>query len=226
MAEETQQKTQLPDAEDLGLEEIQTLKEREDKLVTLWQRRFTQSESFRRPYMARNLRMYKLYRAYRDAANYAYGTNLMPPTGFQIIETVKPRLASAQMKINIYPRDEQNMNNKDGIEKWDDLVEYDLQEMEFDDEKILWINAQLMLGNGVAQLFWKGKTPGWEIVDNWLFYPDPKAQNRLKNSRWEIKQSFKSKAVIESEEKERGDNTLYTVKEEKDGKIEDVSLIA
>jgi len=225
MAEETQKQTQLPDAEDVGLDEVRTLKEKEQTLVTLWQKRFTQSESFRRPYLARNLRMYKLYRAYRDAANYAYGTNLMPPTGFQIIETVKPRLASAQMQVNIYPRNEENIDNKEGIEKWDDLVEFDLQEMEFDDEKILWINAQLIFGNGVAQIFWEGKTPGWEIVDNWLFYPDPKAQNRLKNSRWEIKQSFKSKAVIEAEEKKRGDNPLYTVKEEKDGVMEVIPLI-
>lgn len=217
MAEETQTKTQLPDAEDLGTEDQNTPEKREQALVSLWTKRFKQAEEFRRPYIARNLRMYKLYRAYRDASNYAYGTNLMPPTGFEIIETIKPRLASSQMKVNIYPRDEANRENPDSIERWDDLVEYDLQEMGFDDEKILWINAQLMFGNGVAQIYWEGKTPGMEIVDNWLFYPDPKAQNRLKNSRWEIKQSFKSKAVIEQEEKERGDNPLYSIEVEVQG---------
>ena len=181
----------------------------------MWASRFTRAETFRRPFIDRNLRMYKLYRAYRAASNYAYGTSLMPPTGFEIIETVKPRLASAEIKINLYPTKQENENSP-SIKQWDDLLEYDLQVMEFDDKKIEWINAQLMFGNGILQIMWDGDEDGdpyIEIVDNFLFYPDPQAMKRLKNSRWEIKQGFKSKAVIERDEKKRGEDPLYTVME-------------
>lgn len=208
---ETRPDTKLPDAEDLKLGEELSEKEKRDNIVTLWTKRFTQAEAFRRPYIEKNLRMYKLYRAYREAVNYAYGTNLMPPTGFEIIETVKPRLASAKIKVNIYPTKKEDLNNP-SIDRWDDLVAYDLQVTGFEDKKIEWINAMLMYGNGVMQIMWTGRNPEIEVVDNWLFYPDPKAGKRLKNSRWEIKQSFKSKAQIEKEEKKRGDNPLYIYK--------------
>lgn len=215
------EKTQLSDAADLQVDDYRDFEEREQKLVALWTKRFDQSENFRRPYIDKNLRMYKLYRAYRDAFNYAYQTNLMPPTGFEIVETVKPRLASAQIKVNFFPKKKEHMNSPN-IDKWDDLVEYTFQEMGFDDKKIQWINAQLMFGNGTVQMFWNDKFADIEVVDNWLFYPDPRSQNRLKNSRWEIKQSFKSKAVIEKEEKSRKENPLYTYKNS-DG--EEISLI-
>lgn len=222
---ETRPDTPLPDAEDLDLrEQEQTFKERQEKLVTLWTGRFTKAENFRRPYIDRNIRMYKLYRAYRESLNYAYGTSLMPPTGFEIIETIKPRLAAAEISVDIYPTKAEDIGKKDQIAKWDDLVEYDLQEMEFDDKKIDWIDSCLKYGNGILQLMWVGNIPDIEVTDNFLFYPDPQAGKRLKNSRWEIKQSFKSKAVIEKEEKERGDNPLYILSI-KDGEGKETSLI-
>lgn len=183
-----------------------SIEEREEKIASKWKKRFDRAENFRRPYIERNMRMYKLYRAYREAVNYAYGTRLMPPTGFEIIETVKPRLASAEIDVNIYPVKQEDIDKKGNIERWDDLIEYDLQQIEFDDKKIQWINAMLTYGNGTAQLMWDGDENGdpfLEIVDNFLFYPDPKATNRLKDSDWEIKQSFKSKDQIESDEKKR-----------------------
>lgn len=212
---ETRPDTKLPDQQAVDLKPEDTQEEKDQKLVSLWADRFKRAETFRRPFIDRNIRMYKLYRAYRAASNYAYGTSLMPPTGFEIIETVKPRLASAEIKVNIYPTKEEDATNK-SIEKWDDLIEYDLQKTEFDDKKIEWINAQLLFGNGVIQMMWDGGDDGdpyLEVVDNFLFYPDPQAMKRLKNSRWEIKQSFKSKAVIEQAEKKRGDEPLYTVNE-------------
>lgn len=197
----------LPKAEDEKEQAEKTSFEtHEEEVVSKWQKRFTRAENFRRPYIDRNMRMYRLYRAYREATNYAYGTSLMPPTGFEIVETVKPRLASAEIKVNIYPTKQEDVGKKGNIERWDDLIEYDLQQIEFDDKKIQWINAMLTYGNGTAQLMWEGDENGdpfLEIVDGFLFYPDPKATNRLKDSDWEIKQAFKSKDQIESAEKKR-----------------------
>lgn len=222
-------KTKLPDQEAVDLKPTDTQEEKDKKLVSLWAGRFDRAETFRRPFINRNMRMYKLYRAYRAASNYAYGTSLMPPTGFEIIETVKPRLASAEIKVSIYPTKEEDIDNEN-LSKWDDLIEYDLQKIEFDDNKIEWINAQLMFGNGILQFMWDGDETGdpyIEIVDNFLFYPDPQAMKRLKNSRWEIKQAFKSKAVIEAAEKKRGDGYLYAVMEENEetGEMEEIPLI-
>lgn len=226
---ETRPDTKLPDQEAVDLKPTDDQDEKDRKLVELWVSRFSRAETFRRPFIDRNIRMYKLYRAYRAASNYAYSTSLMPPTGFEIIETVKPRLASAEIKINLYPTKQEN-ENSNSIKSWDDLIEYDLQVTEFDDKKIEWINAQLMFGNGILQIMWDGGEDGdpyIEVVDNFLFYPDPQAMKRLKNSRWEIKQAFKSKAVIEKAEKERGEDPLYTVMElnEETGEMEEIPLI-
>lgn len=222
---ETRPETKLPDAHDLDIGKEESEQKEEEKIVTLWTGRFSRAETFRRPIIEKNLRMYKLYRAYRQAVNYAYGTNLMPPTGFEIIETVKPRLASAKIKVNIYPTKKEDIDSP-VLGKWDDLVTYGLEVAEFDDKKIDWINACLLYGNGILQVMWDGDDPYIEVVDNWLFYPDPKAGKRLKNSRWEIKQSFKSKAQLEKEEKKRGDNPLYTYKEKNtDGIVAPKSLI-
>jgi hypothetical protein len=209
MPADTKEKVQLSDAEDIGMGEPGESREEQDqKLIQLWTKRFTQAENFRRPYIEKNIRMYKLYRAYRDAVNYAYGTSIMPPIGFEVIETVKPRLASAKIKVNIYPTKKEDLNSE-SIKAWDGLVEYGFQVMEFDDKKIQWINAMLMYGNGTGQLSWDGTNPYLEIVDNWMLYVDPKAQNRLKNSRWEIKQTFKDKAVLKKEDEARADEKLY-----------------
>lgn len=226
---ETRPETKLPDQEAVDFKPSDTQEEEDRKVVEMWTSRFSRAETFRRPFIDRNIRMYKLYRAYRSASNYAYGTSLMPPTGFEIIETVKPRLASAEIKINLYPTKQEN-ENSGSLKQWDDLIEYDLQVMEFDDKKIEWINAQLMFGNGIMQIMWDGDEDGdpyIEIVDNFLFYPDPQAMKRLKNSRWEIKQAFKSKAVIERDEKKRGEDPLYTVMEldEETGEVVEKPLI-
>lgn len=212
---ETRPETKLPDQAAVDFKPEDDQEEKDRKTVELWAGRFSRAETFRKPFIERNLRMYKLYRAYRAASNYAYGTSLMPPTGFEIIETVKPRLASAEIMISIYPTKEEDVESQ-SLAKWDDLVEYDLQVMEFDDKKIEWINAMLMFGNGILQFMWDGGEDGdpyIEVVDNFLFYPDPQAMKRLKNSRWEIKQGFKSKAVLETEEKKRGEDPLYWVTE-------------
>jgi hypothetical protein len=219
--------TKLSDQEQEDFKVDDSVIEKEMKLASLWKKRFDKAESFRRPFIEKNLRMYKLYRAYRDAINYAYGTSLMPPTGFEIIETIKPRLASAQVAINIYPTKEEDVENE-SIQKWDDLLAYDLQVTEFEDKKIEWINAQLMYGNGTLQVMWEGDengNPYIEIVDNFLFYPDPQAGKRLKDSRWEIKQTFKSKAVLEAEEIKRGDAFLYRTYEEENGVVIEKPLI-
>lgn len=226
MTKQEEQKNAELEAVKIG--PMHEVEKEEEKLVTKWVSRFTKAENFRRPFIDRNLRMYKLYRAYRAASNYAYGTSLMPPTGFEIIETVKPRLASAEIQVDLYPTKQENENSP-SIKHWDDLIEYDMQVTEFDDKKIEWINAMLMYGNGVLQVMWDGGEDGdpyIEVVDNFLFYPDPQAMKRLKNSRWEIKQNFKSKAVIESDEEKRGEDNLYFVKEEnEEGEVVEVSLI-
>jgi len=223
-----QEEQKNPELETVNSTPMHEVEKEEEKLVTKWTSRFTKAENFRRPFIDRNIRMYKLYRAYRAASNYAYGTSLMPPTGFEIIETVKPRLASAEIQIDLYPTKQENENSP-SIKSWDDLIEYDLQVTEFDDKKIEWINAMLIYGNGVLQVMWDGGDDGdpyIEVVDNFLFYPDPQAMKRLKNSRWEIKQNFKSKAVIESDEEKRGEDNLYFVKEEnEEGEVVEVALI-
>lgn len=192
-----------------------TPEEAERKVIAIWQGRFTRSENYRRAHIDRMMRMYKLYRAYRDATNYAYGTNIMPPVGFEIIETVKPRLASADIQVTLQPTKKDFIDDP-LIGEWETLIDYDLgvlgDNMGFDDIKIFWINAMLIYGNGYVQLSWSGDQNGHpyaEVVDNFVLYVDPKATNRMLDSRYEIKQSWKDKAIIVEEEKLRGEYSLY-----------------
>ncbi len=90
----------------------------EEALVTKWTSRFDRAERFRKPYQAKMLRMYKLYRAYRDKTNYAYKTRIMPPIGFEIVETIKPRLSAARLKTRIFPMAKDDVGST-ALEEWE-----------------------------------------------------------------------------------------------------------
>ena len=180
----------------------------ERTIIEKWKRRFNLAERVQKPYREKNLRMWKLYRGYRDALNYAYQTSIMPPIGFEIVETIKPRLAASRMRTRLFPVSKDDVNNTDAIEEWDSLVNYQLDDMDFDEKKSDWIDTMLKYGDGYAVMNWKRKgpddgDPSMTIWDNWLFYHDPAAGPRLKNSGWEILQSFKKKEKIIKEEKKR-----------------------
>lgn len=185
----------------------------ESELIDKWKRRFKKAERYREPHEDKWLRMWKLYRSYRRQANYAYNTNIMPPIGFEIIETIKPRLASSKMRTRMFPTKEEDVGNE-SLEKWDDLVNYNFQEMDLDDKKMDWIHAMLNFGNGYLHPYWvdaeDGGDPDVDVLDNWLFYFDPTAGPRLKDSGWEIKQVFKKKEKIKKTEENRGEgNEIY-----------------
>ena len=174
------------------------------------------ARDFRKPYQEKWLRMAYLYRAYRDKTNYAYNTNLMPPIAFEIVETVKPRLAAAKVNVRILPRFKKDVKSK-SLESWDDLIKHNLDTIEFSDKKIDLINSTLEFGDGVAQLTWgtskddeDNGAPFLVIQDLWLFYPDPEATDLQKDSRYEIQLSYKTKGQLEKEEKKRGNNKIYS----------------
>ena len=184
-----------------------TPNDKDSAIIQKWKKRFTNAKRFRQPYEDKFLRMWKLYRAYRDKQNYAYQTNLMPPTGFEIVETIKPRLSSAKTRTRIFPMNKDDVGS-DGIEEWDSLLNYNFEySMNLDENKVDWIDAMLKYGNGYAHIYWDDtiEEPGMEIIDNWLLYIDPQASNRLKDSQWEIKQIFKPLAQIKKEETKRGE---------------------
>jgi hypothetical protein len=208
----------------------ETTQQEKDKVIQLWKKRFTNADNYKRAHLARMMRMYRLYRGYRDAVNYAYGTNIMPSIGFEVVETIKPRLASANISINLSPTKKSYVNDAK-LQDWNALIDYDLSVLggeltSFDDLKIEWINEMLILGNGVGQLFWNGDENGGpmlEIVDSFLLYVDPRSKKRLLDSRYEIKQSWKDKALIVKEEKDRGEYSLYDPVELE--KIEDKPIV-
>lgn len=217
-------------------EETETIKEgtlsetdykptkKEEKLIEKWEKRLKNSKEFFRPYKEKRLRMYKLYRAYREKTNYAYETNLMPPIAFEIVETVKPRLASAKTNVRIFPRSKGDVKSS-SIEEWDNLIRYYLDTpLKFKDRKIDLINSTLIFGDGIYGLVWKpgkekdGDPFGW-VQDLWLFHPDPEATDLQEDSRYEIVEVFKSKAQLIKEEKKRKDQ--YAKTKTKKGKVKE-----
>lgn len=184
---------------------------RETKLISKWKKRFDLAERTRKPYQARNLRMWYLYRAYRAKTNYAYKTSLMPPIGFEIVETVKPRLSAARMRTRLFPVSKDDVGSP-AIGEWDDLINYQFDEVDLDEKKSDWIDSMLKYGNGYAIMGWKASfdedgnddgDPTMDIEDNWLLYFDPTAGPRLQDSGWEIRQRFKRKERIEKDEEKR-----------------------
>lgn len=204
--EETIVKTKLDDLN----------KEERDKIVKKWKEKFKKAKDFRKPYQQKWLRMYYLYRAYKERTKYAYQTKLMPPKAFEIVETVKPRLASAKMNVRILPRNKGDVKSK-SLDAWDDLIKYDFDIIKFPDRKIDWINSSLQFGNGVAQLTWNPNNgdeeddgdPFLKIQDLWLFYPDPEATSLQDDSNWEIQLDYKTKEKLKEEENARGDKKIY-----------------
>lgn len=185
----------------------------ETKLIEKWKKRFEKAKNFRRPYQQAWLRYYQLYRAYKSRTKYAYGTKLMPPIAFEIVETVKPRLTGAKMNVRILPRSKEDINSP-SLEKWDDLIKYDLDTIEFSRKKKHWIGSTLKYGNGIVQLTWnpgeeEDGDPDLEVQDLWLFYPDPEATDLQKDSKYEIVLLYKKKEQILKEEEARGENKLY-----------------
>lgn len=207
---DTTAEAEVKDAEDTAPIGRYTPSKEEEALITKWKGRMDVAKKFRRPYSDKWLRMYYLYRAYRNKKNYAYNTNIMPAIGFEIIETVKPRLASARMQTRILPTKREDIGSP-ALENWGDLLNYNFEAMDFEDKKIDWIQASLNFGDGFFAMHWDGveQRPEGEVLDNWLLYFDPNAGPRLKNSGWEIKQIFKKKKRILDSEKKRGDNSLY-----------------
>lgn len=191
----------------------QLTEEEREKIVEKWKKRFKQAEDFKKPYQDKWLRMWYLYRAYRDKKNYAYGTNLMPPTGFEIVETVKPRLTSAKINIRILPRFKKDVNSP-SLENWDDKIKYDLEEANFEEKKSDFITSGLIFGDGVVSLSWgkkKNEREGIKInfEDLWLLYPDPEMTNPQEDGGYMIQLSYKKKKQLAKEDEQRGESKLY-----------------
>lgn len=202
---------QIDEKEKKPVEEMDLGEMTEDQqkdIVAAWVKKFKRSEDHRRPFLANWLRFYKLYRALREKTNYAYNTSLMPAIAFEIIETVKPRLAAANINTHIIPREEDDVDSP-SLMAWEDLVEYDLDVAQFKSKKIDLISAVLEFGFAVAMVSWKaGKDgedgdPDLTIWDLWLTYWDPEATDLAVDSKYEIFQIFKTKEAIMRDEKKR-----------------------
>lgn len=196
--------------------------EGDQKIIEKWKKRFKRAKEFREPYVAKWLRLYKLFRAYQEKPNYAYNTRLMPPIAFEIVKTVVSRLATAKRKTRIIPREKADLNSK-SIESWDDLVNYDFDIIELAKKLPNWIESSTLYGNGIVKLAWKVLTttnkdgqiktiyddPSMILTDLWDLLPAPETTDLQEDCPWLIHRIVKTKAKIEKEEKSRGENKIY-----------------
>jgi len=190
--------------------EVYSPSEDEQKLLEKWKKRFKRADEFLRPYRAKWLRMYKLYRAYQDKENYAYETRLMPPIAFEIIETVASRLATAKRKTRILPREKKDVNSK-SLGSWDDLVNYDFDAIKLDKKIPKWLKATTKFGNGIAKVTWLSDLstdyddPFFTICHLWDILPAPETQDLEDDCPWLIRRILTTKEKIERDEKNRGE---------------------
>src|SRR3989338_9144958 len=153
MAEEKENPTQAEEEKDSSSDEVYSPSEEEKKLVEKWKKRFTRAEEFMRPYRAKHLRMYKLYRAYQERQNYAYEMRLMTPIAFEIIETVVSRMATAKRKTRILPREKKDLQSN-SLQSWDDLVNYDFDIIKLAVRLRDWVKSSSIYGNGIGMTTW------------------------------------------------------------------------
>ena len=186
----------------------------ESELVEKWKKRFTRTENYLRPYRAKWLRMYKLYRAYQEKVNYAYQTRLMPPIAFQIVETVASRMVTAKRKTRVFPREKKDVNSK-SIQAWDDLVNYNFDVIKLQKKLPRWIKSAATYGNGIGMVTWLTDSgidyddPFLTVCDLWDIMPAPETEDLEEDCPWLIRRIIKSKEKIERDEKARGENALY-----------------
>lgn len=186
----------------------------EQALIEKWRKRFNRADEFLRPYRAKWLRMYKLYRAYQEKANYAYQTRLMPPIAFQIVETVVSRIAVAKRKTRVLPRDRKDAESK-AIQSWDDLVNYDFDAIKLQKKTPRWLRSTTTYGNGIGKVTWvvdeaaRYDDPFLTICDLWDILPAPETEDLQEDCPWLIHRLTKLKDQLEREEKARGDNPIY-----------------
>jgi len=186
----------------------------ESALIEKWKKRFTRAENYLRPYRAKWLRMYKLYRAYQEKVNYAYQTRLMPPIAFQVVETVASRMVTAKRKTRVLPREKKDVDSK-SIQAWDDLVNYDFDVIRLQKKLPRWIKSATTYGNGIGMVTWLTDAgidyddPFLTICDLWDILPAPETEDLEEDCPWLIRRIIKSKEKIERDEKSRGENALY-----------------
>lgn len=186
----------------------------ESALIEKWKKRFTRAENYLRPYRAKWLRMYKLYRAYQEKVNYAYQTRLMPPIAFQVVETVASRMVTAKRKTRVLPREKKDVDSK-SIQAWDDLVNYDFDVIRLQKKLPRWIKSATTYGNGIGMVTWLTDAgidyddPFLTVCDLWDILPAPETEDLEEDCPWLIRRIIKSKEKIERDEKARGDNALY-----------------
>ncbi len=186
----------------------------ESALIEKWKKRFTRAENYLRPYRAKWLRMYKLYRAYQEKVNYAYQTRLMPPIAFQVVETVASRMVTAKRKTRVLPREKKDVDSK-SIQAWDDLVNYDFDIIRLQKKLPRWIKSATTYGNGIGMVTWLTDAgidyddPFLTVCDLWDILPAPETEDLEEDCPWLIRRIIKSKEKIERDEKTRGENALY-----------------
>lgn len=213
MAEEKDIETQSEKGEESSpSDEVYSPSEEEQKLVEKWKKRFTRAEEFMRPYRAKHLRMYKLYRAYQERQNYAYETRLMPPIAFEIIETVVSRMATAKNKTRILPREKKDLNSP-SLQSWDDLVNYDFDVIRLVVRLRDWVKSSGIYGNGIGMTTWlkadNYDDPVLDILDLWELYIAPETIDLHEDCPWLIRRLAKTKAKLDKEEESRGENKIY-----------------
>lgn len=212
MSEEKEIETQEEKEESSTDSEVYSPSDEEEKLIEKWKKRFKRAEEFMRPYRAKHLRMYKLYRAYQERKNYAYETRLMPPIAFEIIETVVSRMATAKRKTRILPREKKDLQSQ-AIQSWGDLVNYD-----FDIIKLVvrlrdWVKSSGIYGNGIAMVTWltteEYDDPVLDVLDLWELLIAPETIDLHEDCPWLIRRITKTKSKIEKEEENRGEDKIY-----------------
>lgn len=131
---------------------------------------------------------YRYYRGTDDLKDaQTWKAKIHVPYIKQVVDTVLPRLISSKPKLNILPREEDDVDDAQMNEK---LIDYQWDKLRMYNKIKLWVKTALIYGVGIMKIGWDFETGGkdgpWaDVISNYDFYIDPRASN-IKNASYVV----------------------------------------
>lgn len=206
-----------------------------DKCKTHILNRFKISENYQKTLFVNFNEYYRIYRGIIDSRkqNYNGRANLFVPYVFSVIEDTFPRMISNKPKLQILPREQNDIENAKVLEQ---LLDYQWYALNMRRVMKDWVKQMLLYGTGVVKTAWEFEPitgidqPSVKVVDLLNFFVDSNAfsiqdaqfvvhrtwkdlEELKKNENYQLPRDLKGAAMIYSDYETQRDAITNKTKE-------------
>ena len=160
--------------------ELKNLEDQEQtKVLGLISDRFNISKDFQTIIFQDFAEYYEMYRGSQQLED-TWKSQVHVPYVQQVVDTILPRLVSSKPKINVLPREEEDVDSAQQMEK---LVDYQWEKMRMHKKLKMWAKLALIYGVGIVKVGWDfdkkaDKDSPWvEPISPYDFFIDPHSSN-------------------------------------------------